>query len=92
MDELEKLPAAWNIFRHIRFHGSDDGFEPSAPAPTAARPGTRMKYVVLQARVLLGQELWHPEDPVDYENYTAESGIGKLVVNQSGRKRKPTEV
>lgn len=35
------------------------------PTPTQARPGTQEKVLVLQARVMAGEHLWHPEDAGD---------------------------
>lgn len=53
------------MFAFIRVYGSDAGFEPRpAVMPTTAMPGTAEKIRVLAARLLAGEELWHPDDPV----------------------------
>lgn len=35
---------------------------PLPPAPTRAYPGSAEKLVVFQERLILGVQLWHPED------------------------------
>lgn len=54
-----------NLFGYIVWHGDDYGFKPRpASKPTTARPGTKDKVAVLAARVVAGEELWHPADVV----------------------------
>lgn len=51
------------MMKHIRFHGSDKGFEPSRPGrPTDAQPGTREKFQILCDRIERGEQLFHPRD------------------------------
>jgi hypothetical protein len=68
-------PSGANIFEHIQTYGCDEGFEPRpAPRPTKARPGTRTKFNLLRARALLGMDLFHEDDPVDYEEIISPPG------------------
>lgn len=51
-----------------RYHHDED-FTPNNLEnfqATAAPPGSQEKIEVLRQRVLDGQPLWHPSDPVDY--------------------------
>jgi hypothetical protein len=43
--------------------GHDYDFTPRPPLmPTTARPGSAEKFTVLAARLLAGEDLWHPDD------------------------------
>jgi len=52
-----------SVLAEIDRMGHDEDFHPSAAsAPTASPPGSHEKVEVLSARMLAGEELWHPED------------------------------
>lgn len=57
-----------NLHEFVETNRHDRGFTPSpCVEPTSARPGTPAKIQVLQQRIDLGQELFHPLDPQDHE-------------------------
>ncbi len=54
---------AANIFDELLLRGHDEDYEPAAlPVPTAARPGSLEKLLVLCDRASQGLALFHPRD------------------------------
>lgn len=52
-----------NVMHAINTVGHDIDYEPSQrPTPTACRPGTRGKLLILRDRIEAGEELWHDDD------------------------------
>jgi hypothetical protein len=57
-----------NLFDEIRLHQTDEHYVPlPASEPTKCRPGSLEKIRVLSLRLVAGESLWHPDDPIiDY--------------------------
>lgn len=52
-----------NVFHEIELLGHDEDYQPQpCKVPTGHPPGSKEKVEVLCARVIAGEELWHPED------------------------------
>lgn len=47
-------------------------FESDVPEPTNAMPGSLEKVEILARRYLAGQQLWHPEDRLIYDEHDAD--------------------
>lgn len=53
-----------NLLEHIAAFGQDHNFAPrKKPQPTDLEPGPD-RVEVLAQRILNGEDLWHPDDPV----------------------------
>jgi hypothetical protein len=86
MENMEVRPPA-NIFEYITYFGSDEGFLPAPPPqPTLARPGTLAKLAELETRVRSGLDLWHAEDPIDWNEQTADDARFAAIPRNTGRK------
>lgn len=58
-----------NVDECIKAVGHDEDFEPvPAVVSTGCVPGSPEKMMVLASRVARGEELWHPDDPVEYHS------------------------
>jgi len=56
-----------SVFRAIAEFGYDVDFRPRPSSSSASPPGSLEKLKTLAARVLAGEELWHPGDRRDYD-------------------------
>lgn len=72
------------VFEAIQIYGHDEDFQPQPSTPTTAPPGTTEKVAALRKRIERGQELWHDDDVVTYDNsppgvIKAHAGAGNMV-------------
>ncbi|MCR9294650.1 MAG: DUF1643 domain-containing protein [bacterium] len=65
MGKRQILDFPENVFEWNALFNDDYGFEPGKPGmPTTYPAGSPQKVAILRERVMRGQKLWHPQDPV----------------------------